>query len=892
LDTVYNFRDPTGMLVSFSGNICPPPSIVGGKAYSLIKLTELGFAVPSGAVLTTRFFAAWFKQVTDTPTWQALLLAKNEQRDALCQKMQSLCFDVSFDTQQQDALMRLGTLRRSWVGSRVAVRSSSPEEDLQSTSFAGGYDSVINAADLELRAAIKQCFASCFGARLLGYKKQQGFHLSSPTIAVIVQQQINSDTSGVCFSVNPLTNDYDEALIEANWGLGETTVSGLASPDQMVVNKHSGAITEKKLGGKQLSKWITPKGDIENRLAFRAGEYCLNTRQINELIAVVSRAEVAFARALDIEWAYTQDHLYILQARPITTLVPLPNEILSAPGQHRNLYIDVALAKGLTMNAPISPLGLDFVQNTLSRIFKQFVGPVSFSSDRNTGLFFFVGGRMYFNLSNVMVLINPNKIAKKIAGNDVMLAKILANVDKKEYRPPGNSLFARIRLLCFLPRIIWASRYITLQFLKILLSPERQRQAVNKKIAAFQSEASDHINYTLSLDDFQKRYTDLAVKHLINDTLVPVVVSIAAMDWLGLVVGKNNSTNRHLAEQLKKGFEDNQVIKLNVAMYELAGQLTTKELEDVPCLVQRIQDRKMPNNFLLTWDSFIQEFGSRGPMEMDLATPRYGDHPQLLLSQVASMASGDGKFSPAEMSQQQIVKREQAYTTLMSNVGWLRRKILCRLYMLIKFYCGMRDTPKHQSMIVNYALRLRALQEGQALVNNNRLDSANHIFDFTFEEIKAATSDPCIDLRSLRVQRSQFINKLHRQVSTFPIAIDSRGRILRPKAEVEIPGQLRGQPLSPGVAMGQIKVLNTANEKSIATGDILVAYTTDPGWTPLFVNAAAIVLEIGGVLQHGALVAREYGKPCIAGINDVVNRLEDGQTVEVNGDTGVIKIIS
>lgn len=893
MDIMNALEHPVRMLVNFSDDSCPPPSVVGGKAYSLIKMTKLGFAVPPGAVLTTRFFTAWFKQITDSPAWTDLLQAEHEQWEKLCQQLQLLCLNVDFDTEQHEILMQLAELSRSWgENTRVAVRSSSPEEDMQSTSFAGGYDSFINVAATNLNEAIKKCFASCFSARLLTYKKRQGFDLSSPKIAVIVQQQIDSQASGVGFSVNPLTNDYDEALIEANWGLGETTVAGLSSPDQIIVNKHSRAISGKKLGDKQLSMWTTPEGETVSRQAYRSVEYCITTQQVHELTDAIYRAENAFAHALDIEWAYAGNRLYLLQARPITTLIPLPTEMVSAPGERRNLYIDVALAKGLTINAPISPLGLDFVKSTVSSIFNRFVGPVNFSSDPNASLLCFAGGRMYFNLSKAMVLINPKNIAKKIAINDVMLAKILGNIDKKRYRAEGSSLLAGMRLLGLLPRIMWGCRNITRQFFAILLFPERMRQDLDNKFAAFKKEVRDHIDYTLPLDDFQKRYTDLAVKHMVDDTLAPVCAALAAMEWVDFLVGRKNSNNRRFSEQLKLGFKDNLVIKLGVAMYQLAGQFTVNELEDLPSLARRLQNRQMPEDFLLTWDAFMQEFGCRGPMEMDLATPRYADSPQLLLSQIVGMANNSGKFNPREMSQRKVVKREQAYAALMDNVGWLRRKLLRRLYTLIDLYGGTRDTPKHQTMLINYAMRQRALQEGQVLVENKRLDSADHVFDLIFSDLQAAIADPHLDLRALRAQRIKFIEKLRSQVASFPIAIDSRGRILRPKVEEEIPGQLRGEPLSPGVAIGHIKILNTPDEKPVTEGDILVAYTTDPSWTPLFVNAAAIVLEVGGVLQHGAVVAREYGKPCIAGINNVLNKLQDGQRVEVNGDTGVLKILS
>jgi len=143
----------------------------------------------------------------------------------------------------------------------------------------------------------------------------------------------------------------------------------------------------------------------------------------------------------------------------------------------------------------------------------------------------------------------------------------------------------------------------------------------------------------------------------------------------------------------------------------------------------------------------------------------------------------------------------------------------------------------------------------------------------------------------VRETRTRFLNKLKAQVRTFPPVIDSRGRILRPPPRAERAGELTGMAVSPGIVTGPVKLLHNPHEKRVNKGDVLVAYTTDPGWTPLFVNAGAIVLEVGGMLQHGAVVAREYGKPCVAGIDGVMTKLQDAQQVEVDGTAGVVRLL-
>ena len=277
---------------------------------------------------------------------------------------------------------------------------------------------------------------------------------------------------------------------------------------------------------------------------------------------------------------------------------------------------------------------------------------------------------------------------------------------------------------------------------------------------------------------------------------------------------------------------------------------------------------------------------------MDLASPRYEDDPTLALRQMSFMAGDDEGFDPEAAQKRVVEQRWLAYEALMSRSGWLRRALLRRIHLIIDLFAGTRETPKYHNLLFHQAVRKRVLIEGGRLVGEGRLDAPEHIFDLTFRDITNAAQDSSLDLRDICEERTRFHKVLEAQVKHFPGVIDSRGRILRAPPREEQPGELSGIGLSPGVAIGPVKVLNDPHEKSVDKGDVLVAYTTDPGWTPLFANAAAVVLELGGVLQHGAVVAREYGKPCVAGIDRVMTKLHDGQRVEVDGTAGVIRVLS
>jgi pyruvate,water dikinase len=218
--------------------------------------------------------------------------------------------------------------------------------------------------------------------------------------------------------------------------------------------------------------------------------------------------------------------------------------------------------------------------------------------------------------------------------------------------------------------------------------------------------------------------------------------------------------------------------------------------------------------------------------------------------------------------------------------------MLRRIHKVSDLFAGTRDTSKHHAVLLTHAIRKRALIEGKRLAREDRLDAPEDVFDLTFDDLNVAGENPALDLRAIGADRTRFAKQALAHVTEFPQVIDSRGRILRPAPHEGKTGELVGMPVSPGSVTGPVKVLRNPRDQSVEKGDVLVAYATDPGWTPLFVNAAAIVLEVGGVLQHGAVIAREYGKPCVVGVDRVVSKLRDGQTVEVDGTAGVVRLLS
>jgi pyruvate,water dikinase len=875
------------LIVSFPGDQPASLAEVGAKACSLIRMAAAGLPVPPGVVLTSAFFAPWLDEIRASATWAALLDAAPEGQGNLCNALKERCRSLALEAVRRDALADvLEILAKRGDDVLLAVRSSSPEEDLDQASFAGGYETRLGVRPADLEDAVRHCFASSLDERVLVYKREHGFDLRSPRMAVVVQQQIASEVAGVGFSLDPLTNDYDEAVIDANWGLGESVVAGLASPDHFVVDKPSRQVVHQQRGAKQVSIWLGADGGTVERKGHRSEELTLSDSRLRELVDVMGRIEKLYETPIDIEWAYAGEQLHVLQARPITSYVPLAPEMLTRPGERRRLYVDAALSKGMTMNRPMSRLGLDVMHRMVSRFLADVIGIDDFTPAH--GLVFQAGGRWYMNLSNLMRLgFRPTSMSSNTAATDALMAEIMSGVDAARYRAPTRPPWLRLRLLWAVPKLLWLGRRMLARTLWTFLAPRRAQRAYLQGIEAYERRVTGNLDYELPLEEFRQTYSESMTRNMFEVTFPALLAGLLSADP---VVRPKTPEARALAEKLKLGFTGNLTVEMGIGLYRLARLLDRSDFEDLAELARRVETRQLPAQFLVGWDAFLSRFGCRGPLEMDLASPRYGDDPQLALRQMSFMAAGDGGFDPEAAHQRQVEARHRAYAELMDRSGWLRRVLLRRVFLLIDLFAGTRDTPKYYAVRFIHAMRKRALIEGRRLVEEGRLDAAEDVFDLTLDELASAAGDPSLNLRELREQGTRFLERVAAQVSEFPPVIDSRGRILRPPPRPETPGELRGMAVSPGVVTGPVKLLRDPNEKRVDEGDVLVAYTTDPGWTPLFVNAAAVVLEVGGILQHGAVIAREYGKPCVVGIDRVMTRLQDGQRVEVDGTEGVIRL--
>jgi pyruvate,water dikinase len=882
------------MIYDFTTTDEPELSEVGGKGFSLMRMTQARLPVPPGFNLPVEFFEPWISELRSRPEWETLQNALRDpgSGDDLTSSSDALkvaCEDLELDAEQRKELDEaVASLPDDAL---LAVRSSSPEEDLAGASFAGGYETELGVTAETLPGALRSCFASAFDERVFVYKREQGFAVDDPRIAVIVQQQISSERAGVGFSLNPITNDYDEAVIDANWGLGESVVSGQVSPDHFVVNKVTRSIVEKQPGGKETSVWLQDDGGTVEKPDPRTDEFSLSEAELLEIVDMISQVEELYGQPMDTEWAYAEGKLYMLQARPITAYIPLVPEMRTEPEEDRILYLDAALTEGLTTNAPIAPMTLDWLFKSVAIWGEPFVGPIEVPADGDPheSLLFGTGGRYYMNLSQLLTLFGAGNIAKLFGPADALLGELLENLDEDRYRAREPVDALRWGALARrVPRALWHSRRFIGNMVYGWWNPERFYHHYERAVGDAERKLKESANPDLPLNAVRRKHDDIMGPALSEFSFPALLVYFYYLWRLNRIFANESEENQQLADAIKTGLSGNEAVDISMQLYRLTRMLDPEDFDDLDDLASRLENRELAEEFMSAWDEFVERYGFRGPGELDLANPRYGGEPRLALEQMSYMAESD--FDPEKSREERVANRKDAYKQLLEKLDSRKGRQLKRTYEMIDMMGGTRDTPKYLMVLANGAFRNRALTEARRLVEKGRLDKVEAIFHLTMDEISSANADPAYDLRAILQKRLPFYQKLQ-QVDSFPHLIDSRGRIGQVEAPQGDTNVYTGLGISRGTATGRIKVLQTPREKSVEKGDVLVAYTTDPGWTPLFLNAEAIILEVGGMLQHGGVVAREYGKPCVAGIQGVITKLKDGQKVEVDGTTGIVRIL-
>ena len=895
-------------IIPLNSKQLPEISEVGGKGYSLIKLNSLNLNVPNGIVLTVDFFNDWIGKIKDSNLYKEFIELLNKENNSndcssILNKIKewSLTNLILTEKDKEEIEVNLKNIFPNEYNKILyAVRSSSPEEDLSGASFAGNYETYLGIHFDSIEKYVLKSFISCLDYRVFKYKLEKGFNVSDIKIAIVIMKQINCDVSGVGFSINPINNDYDEAVITSNFGLGESVVGGIITPDEYIVNKITKIIVSEKLGSKdkivKLNKDNNETSILEQTQE-KQKESSLKKEHILQIVDNIINIENHYQIPIDIEFGIENNVLYILQARPITTYNKIPEEFLTKPNEKRQLYFDGTLGvQGF--ERPLSTLG-----TSVFKVFVKYMGIKIFGSynlaDIKKSVVDTIGGKMIMNLSNVMTKVQIETLSHFFSNINRVISETLSKYGEK-YKNDKVCYEIDVSMIGMAWRLP-VKRIIFCNFFSES-SKTNFDYYLNQFMKDNEKFIKDNLNSKTPILTILEKIVDEFTNHF-RDYILPVM-------YLGMVQGYMK-IRKLFKEYIESNPELNQdlnnlskslpfiTIQMGLNLYNLTkffdkNEYINKSQEE---FYQDYLNKKFSKEFYSDFELFMKKYGFRGEGELDIKNERYSENPKIILNQIlSSLLMNDENKNPQKDFDDTNARRPEVFKRLLEfskNKGFSYEFEQAYNNMLNFFH--YRESPKYYIIFIIGKMRELILKRANILIEQKLINDINDIFKLDLyslndilQNIKKYTKEDI----SNKIIKDNKLSDIFNSWKRFPLLFDSRGRIFFQEKKVSNKkNELIGDTVSFGKIRGKAKVLNSVDEKPFNPGEILITKATDPGWTPLIINCGGIVLEVGGMLQHGALVSREFNKPCVVGIENVTKIIKDGEEVEVDAIEGVVRLL-
>ena len=878
----------------------------GGKGANLARLVRAGFPVPGGFIVTTRAYRD-FVQANGLADWIQEQVRRADPEDPKALEAASQAIRRRFLEGTMPEPIRRALLARYQAMGRpaVAVRSSATAEDLPDLSFAGQQDTYLNVVGEEaLARAVIRCWSSLWTARAMGYRARNQLDQADVSLAVVVQEMVQSQASGVLFTANPLNGRRTEAVIDATLGLGEALVAGLVEPDHYVVRKADGRILEKRLGAKSLAIRSAPGGDTVTEEVQAQGRQALPDQAIRELVALGNRVEALFGSPQDIEWAWVEGQLFLLQSRPITSLYPLPPGVAPEP---LRVFFSFGAVQGVL--APFTPLG----QETIKAF---FAGGASLFGYRFTPhtqpVILSAGERLWADITPPLRNgLGRRLVARALAGVEPGSGQILAHLLQDSRLAPARAWprwETLARLLRFaLPRlreVAWA-----------LLHPERaQIRAQSFGAAAIRefrerSARATTLSQRVALHEYLGQ---IAFPVIVPVFLAPVLAGYLPLVLLNKLVPDlaqaDPEIGPHTVLTLTRGLPHNVTTEMDLALWETAQairqdpQALAHFLEASPeQLAGETVARRLPVPAQAAVERFLERYGMRGVGEIDVGRPRWWEDPLPVIQTLRSyLGIQDEAMSPAVVFRRGEAEARAAQEKLVAAarrrpLGRLKARFVRWATRRIRTLAGLRESPKFTIITLMGISRRNLLASGEELVRAGVLERRDDPFFLNLPELHVLGMGAPGRWRELVQERREAIRREERR-RQIPRILLSDGEAfyqgMVAAADEASARLLVGSPVSPGVAEGVAHVVFQPHQAQLKPGEILVCPGTDPAWTPLFLAAAGLVMEVGGMMTHGAVVAREYGIPAVVGVDRATQRIKTGQRIRVDGSSGKIWLLN
>ncbi len=889
--------------------------LVGSKGANLGELSRIeGIRVPDGFCISTEAFK---RIIGETSSINELLdqlsLLKVEDRDKIGElsgEIRRVIEGIAIPQDINEEITRF--LSRLDEKNAYALRSSATAEDLPTASFAGQQDTYLNIIGKEaILKHISKCWASLFTERAVIYRLQNGFDHRKVYLAVLVQKMVFPQAAGILFTADPVTSNRKVLSIDAGFGLGEALVSGLVNADNYKVR--SGKVIDKKISTKKLAIYALKDGgtqvqEIEPELQ---NEPALTDEQILQLERMGRKIEAHFGCSQDIEWCLLPGHssaggvspvlndkskreispeinnprevcpltLFIVQSRPITTLYPIPE----ANDQENHVYVSVGHQQMMT--DPMKPLGLSFFLLTTPAPMHK------------------AGGRLFVDVTRHLASTVRREILLDTQGaflgqHDPLIRDALINIIERDFIKslPDDKKE---------PNLGKSNTVIPSPGSQIQI--ENDPTIVSDLIKSSQTsivELKQNIQMKSGPDLFDFILEDIRElkKMLFNPQSMDVIM--AAMDASSWINGKMNKWlgEKNAADTLSQSVPNNITSEMGLDLLDVADVI--RPYSEVIDYLHDVEEENFLDE-LLKFDggqetqdavyAYLNKYGMRCSGEIDITKIRWSEKPTTLIPMILSNIKN---FAPNasqrifEQGRRVAWQKEQELLDRLQQLPDGDQKVqkTKRMISLIRNFIGYREYPKY-GMINRYFIYKQALlKEAEQLVQVGVINEKEDIYYLTFEELHEVVCTNKLDYHIISKRKDEY--KLYEKL-TPPRVITSDGEIIAGKYKREnLPAQaFAGLPVSSGVIEGRARVIFNMEDADLEDGDILVTSFTDPSWTPLFVSIKGLVTEVGGLMTHGAVIAREYGLPAVVGVENATRLIKDGQRIRVNGTEGYVEIL-
>ena len=875
---------------------------VGGKGANLGEMIGAGFPVPPGFCITTDAFqlfldsSGFADELYDT--LDALPADDLENTHRAGEQIRTRLSATPIPPEIEAAILRAWEARGTQRA--YAVRSSATAEDLPTASFAGQQDTFLNVKGrTALLESVRGCWVSLFTDRAIHYRAQNGFAHRDVLIAVVVQRMIAGEVSGILFTADPVSGQRDTISIDASYGLGEALVAGLVTPDLYRVDKRTMTLLDMQIADKETAILpVSGGGTIHQVLTGdQRKTQALSDDQILALAKLGTRIETHYDAPQDIEWTWEDGRFWLVQTRPITSLFPIP-AVPNADPDILRVYFSFASVQGIF--EPITPLGRD----TIRLLFAGAAQIFGLDFDHHTQPTIKESAeRLWVDMTGgLRHPLGSHAVPRFIGVVDPDVAHALNELqdDPRLGAGSGHLRFTTVvRMVRFLLplwfRAIWGWLFPARTLARIL----RQLDADLSHFRADIATLPDGSAY--ALDVHAKLVDGFRAFPILLPGMLPGFLSLFALNRIASHV---EGASEHVMN-ITRGMPHNVTTEMDLTLWDHAQTIRNDEdsarvMRDAsPAeLAEAYHTHTLPPTAQRAINAFLDRYGARGVGEIDFGRARWREDPTNIIGVLQSyLRIEDEAQAPNAVFRQAEQSAEAAIASLEAAVrrgvgGRIRARLVRALAERVRTLAGLRESPKFHIIQKMDIIRQNLLERAEAMATRGLIDQPDDIFFLTIDDLATLKDDEQRDFKPVIAdRRAAHDRELGRK--RIPRLLLSDGRtIYEGAAKADAPeGALAGSPVSAGVVEGVARVVTDPQHAELLPGEIMICVGTDPAWTPLFLSISGLVMEMGGLMTHGSVVAREYGIPAVVGVHDATHLIQTGQRVRVHGDQGYVEVL-